>query len=189
MTYITIEGIDGCGKSTLAEKLAEDNPDALLTQEPVADTWHGDVVRKALKEETGPFTDAFLFMADRAEHLHQTVKPALADGRTVISDRSADSTYAYQSLRVEVPLPFEWFDTCYEPWDVEPDLTLWLDVSPETAMERVDGDEKYETLDWLYDVKVNYERLNMERDRYHRIDAEQGVEAVYEEAKAVVGAL
>lgn len=187
--YITIEGIDGCGKSTLAELLSQDYPDALLTQEPVEGTWHGDVVREALRRETGPFTDAFLFMADRAEHLHSTVKPALQEGKMVISDRSADSTYAYQSLRVEAPLPFEWFDACYEPWDIEPDLTLWIDVEPETAIERVDGEEKYEKLETLHDVRVNYERLNMENNRYHRIDGEQGIGGVYNDAKAAMEGL
>jgi len=186
MTYITIEGIDGCGKSTLANLLAQDHPDALLTQEPVDGTWTGEAVRTALRRETGPYTDALLFMADRAEHLHGTVRPALEDGRTVISDRSADSTYAYQSLRVDDVDAFEWFDACYEPWDVEPDLTLWIDVEPETAIERVDGEEKYERLETLREVRKNYKTMNETKDRYYRIDGEQDVAGVYEDAKGAL---
>jgi len=186
--YVTIEGIDGCGKSTLTDGLRDTFPEACFTEEPKAGLWTGEAVREALVSDTGPFTDALLFMADRAEHLHRFVKPALADGQMVVSDRSADSTYAYQSLRVETMEPFSWFDACYAPWDVEPDLTIWIDIDPETAIQRVDGEEKYEKLDTLREVRDNYERLNMMHNRYHRVDGEQDPEAVLGEAiDAILG--
>lgn len=187
--YITVEGIDGCGKSTLVDGLRDKFPEARFTEEPKAGLWTGEAVREALVSDTGPFTDALLFMADRAEHLHRLVKPALADGRMVISDRSADSTYAYQARRVETLEPFSWFDACYAPWDVEPDLTIWIDVDPEVAIERVDGDEKYERVETLREVRDNYERLNMMHNRYHRVDGEQEPGRVLGEAiDAILGA-
>lgn len=171
--YVTVEGIDGCGKSTLVESLKGSYPDAFFTEEPKSSVWTGKAVRKALVSDTGPYTDALLFMADRAEHLHEFVKPALSRGQTVISDRSADSTYAYQSGRIDAVDAFSWFDACYEPWDVEPDLTIWLDIDPEIAIERVEGREKYERIEKLKEVRDNYELMNTMHDRYRRVDAEQ----------------
>lgn len=96
---ITLEGIDGTGKSTLhsglAELLVDLNP--VFTREPGA-TWVGDSVRRAIAEQTDPVTEALLFVADHAAHLATVIRPALADGRIVISDRYTDSRYAYQSV-------------------------------------------------------------------------------------------
>ncbi|NLD57012.1 MAG: dTMP kinase, partial [Methanomicrobiales archaeon] len=99
---ITLEGIDGSGKSTLHASLKELLPDLdpLFTREPGA-TWVGDQVRRAIKERSDPITEATLFVADHAEHLATVVRPALAEGRLVISDRYSDSRYAYQSVTLQ----------------------------------------------------------------------------------------
>ena len=96
---ITLEGIDGSGKSTLHESLREPlaDLDPLFTREPGA-TWVGDQVRRAIREQIDPVTEATLFVADHAAHLAKVVRPALAEGRLVISDRYSDSRYAYQSV-------------------------------------------------------------------------------------------
>jgi dTMP kinase len=95
LLLITIEGIDGTGKSTLIaalkEKLADLDP--IFTREPGA-TWVGEAVRRAIKEQTDPVTEATLFVADHAAHLATLVRPALAQGKLVISDRYTDSRYA-----------------------------------------------------------------------------------------------
>jgi dTMP kinase len=192
MTYVTIEGVDGCGKGTLVEGLRRElGDDVVFTREPYEQIWTGEAVREALVSDTADFTDCFLFMADRAEHLRRMVLPALEDGRTVVSDRSADSTYAYQSLRIEdhVANPFAFFDTCYAPWDLEPDLTLYLDVPVDVALDRMDGGEKYERREFTERVRRNYEVLaRMHEHRYVRIDGTlPPEEVVLEAAEAIEG--
>lgn len=96
---ITIEGIDGCGKSSLHEALAGRLSDLspVMTREPGA-TWIGDQVRRAIAEQADPIAEALLFVADHAAHLREVVWPALTDGRLVISDRYIDSRFAYQEV-------------------------------------------------------------------------------------------
>ena len=190
--YVTVEGIDGSGTTTVSRRLANalttDDRDVLLTTEPFDREWHGEAVREALSRDTSDVTDLFLFLADRAEHLEHRVRPALADGTTVVSDRGHDSTYAYQRSRVEdvVPNPWDWFDRMYEPWNLTPDLTLYLDVSVETAMERMDGDEKYETEENLREVQTQYDHLATRlSDRYAVINADRPLDKVVADCTTV----
>jgi len=73
-----------------------------------------------------------------------------------------------------------------EPWNYEPDLTLLIDIDPETAIQRVDGDERYEKLDFLENVKQIYDRLADHEDRIVKIDGEQSKQAMVDEAVEVV---
>ncbi len=103
---VTLEGIDGSGKSTLHESLREllTDLDPVFTREPGA-TWVGDSVRRAIAEQIDPVTEATLFVADHAAHLAKVVRPALAEGRLVISDRYSDSRFAYQSVTLQGIVP------------------------------------------------------------------------------------
>ena len=96
---ITIEGIDGCGKSSLVASLCESLADLcpVITREP-GETWVGGSVRRAIAEEIDPVAEALLFVADHAVHLATVIRPALAGGKLVISDRYTDSRYAYQQV-------------------------------------------------------------------------------------------
>jgi dTMP kinase len=170
--YITVEGIDGSGKSTVAERLA-DELGAVLVSEPDDTVWTGEAARAAMRSETGPYTDALLLMADRAEHLHRRVLPALRRGETVVSDRGGDSTHAYQSMRVDCPEPLSWFDAVMAPWDVRPDMTLWLDCPVDEALSRLgpQGDpyERREVLE--HAAGVYAELAAREPSRFVRVDA------------------
>ncbi len=98
----------------------------------------GEPVRTAISRESHPLTEALLFAADHAEHLATVVRPALQEGRLVISDRYTDSRYSYQSvtLRGVLDNPLEWLKALHSGWSIVPDMTFLMTVPPETAVER-----------------------------------------------------
>ena len=188
--FITLEGIDGAGKTTVAESIASEYKKTVLTQEP-CDLWTGKQVRRAISNETDchPLTTFYLFMADRIEHIENIVKPALDDGMIVVSDRYADSTLAYQSiaLRDHVRYPDTYIRQTMQPWHFYPDLTILLDISADTAIERTVGDEEYENREFLEQARQNYQTLARQyKSRYAVIDGEQEIEAVQQDALKAV---
>ncbi|MGE5538643.1 MAG: dTMP kinase [Gemmatimonas sp.] len=137
--FLTLEGGEGAGKSTqikiLATKLQELGEDVVTTREPGGSPG-AEAIRALLVEHRNqgwtPLTEAFLHSAARAEHIAATVRPALARGAWVISDRYSDSTLAYQSYGLGVPKPTVAALTRLATAGLKPDLTLILDV-PVTA--------------------------------------------------------
>ena len=129
---VTLEGIDGSGKTTIISALQEVYPDAVYTLEPT-DSWYGEAVRKSIKTTTAdPLAELFLYMADHAYHLQTTIIPALTDGKLVISDRYIDSRYAYQSASLDGILkdPLSYIEQIHHPWTLLPDLTLYFALPP-----------------------------------------------------------
>jgi dTMP kinase len=178
---ITLEGIDGSGKSTVARKLQK-NPEIsafepVFTREPTRDSLTGTAVEKAIQSDTDQLAELFLFTADHAEHLAKLVKPALGNGKTVISDRYSDSRYAYQGITLKKYLenPFEWIRNLHKGWTVVPDLTFLFDIRPEISIERCGrrGDQsKFEKIDFLREVREIFLRLaDEDPDRFIVIDA------------------
>jgi len=174
---VTLEGLDGSGKTTAWEALAADDalPAAtVFTREPT-DSWYGEAVARSIADEDAdPLAELFLYTADHAAHLAETVRPALAAGRPVISDRYSDSRYAYQgaTLAGVVPEPLSFVRSVHEPWTRPPDLTVYLDADPETAAERSGATNKFERVEQLAAVRENYERLlAAEPERFVRVDA------------------
>jgi len=189
--YVTVEGIDGSGKTTLVETLAEENGDYEATSEPTdGRLWTGDAAREAIDRDTSPVTDALLQMADRAEHLHRVVLPALEGDGVIVSDRGSDSTYAYQTRKVAEWLdghPAEWIDAVLDDWDVEPDLTILLDLPVADAVERGGESDEYEAAERLYATRGIYlSRAAREPDRFVVIDATMGADAVAEAAQNAI---
>lgn len=186
---VTLEGLDGSGKTTVREALQHTYPDAQFTREPT-ETWYGESVRRALDDEdSAPLADLFLFTADHAQHLKDTVRPALAEGRLVISDRYSDSRYAYQGAMLdgEITRPMEYIQGIHRPFTRAPDLTLYLDIDPETAIARSGRTDKLENENYLHRVRENYEQLiDQEPGRFYRIDAAQSPEAVIEEVERIL---
>ena len=141
--FITLEGIDGSGKSTQAELLTEKIRSArgeegvIWTKEPGG--WPGgDSLRKVLLEGSlhHPLTEVFLFLADRCEHVEQVILPALAAGKIVVCERYSDSTVAYQwggrgieRGKIEGLLSWASFPS--------PDITFWIDLPAEKAYDRM----------------------------------------------------
>ena len=179
---VTLEGLDGSGKTTVWESLQETYPDAVFTREPT-ESWYGDAVYRSINaDDADPLAELFLYTADHADHLSRVVRPALADGDLVISDRYSDSRYAYQGATLaggEIDDPLAYVRSIHEPFTRRPDHTIYLDIDPETAAERSGGTNKFERAAYLRQVRDNYERLiDAEPNRFIRIDAGQSPKAV-----------
>ncbi len=190
--FITFEGIDGSGKTTIAHRVAAElrrkGLKVVLTTEPTR-SWLGDAVKRSYDDDVGPVAETFLFLADRARHT-EDIRAWLKAGTTVISDRYADSTYAYQGARLEgvVKDPMRWLRSVSAPAIIEPDLTILLEISPAKGLRRISGRAKkvrFETLRFLTKVARNYDRLARTR-RWVRIDATMPAEDVTREALAVI---
>lgn len=190
--FITFEGIEGCGKSTqsrlLVERLTERGRQALLTREPGGTelTLH---IRELLADPDGELdrkAELFLFLADRAQHVTKVIKPALAEGAIVVSDRYSDSTLAYQGYGRGHDL--DWLTEINERacQSTLPDLTLWLDCSVETGLERAvklrgGPSDRFENepLDFHRNVHGGFVALHQRfPERIVQIDAEASPEAV-----------
>ncbi len=133
-----LEGIDGCGKSTQAEKLAQ-SLGAVLTAEPGATTLGADLRALLLDPSKGSVSlraEALLMAADRAEHVSLVVEPALADGRWVVSDRFTASTVAYQGYGRGLDLAELQSVADFAASGVEPDLQVLIDVPVDVARGR-----------------------------------------------------
>ena len=186
---VTLEGLDGSGKTTVAEALRDAYPGAVFTREPTR-SWYGEAVRRSLEDDDAdPVAELFLYTADHAAHLAEVVRPALARDALVISDRYSDSRYAYQAAALEgrVERPLEYIVGVHTPWTVPPDLTLYLDVDPETGATRSGATNKFEQAAFLRSVRDNYERLlRNDPERFVRIDAGRSPEAVIDEAEAAL---
>ncbi|WP_461865525.1 dTMP kinase [Thermococcus sp.] len=146
--FIVMEGIDGAGKSTQARLLAEwfrnKGKDVVLTKEPT-DTAFGKLIRRLVLTggqegiidgaRISHEAEALLFAADRAEHVHKLIKPALKAGKIVISDRYFYSSLAYQWAR---GLDLEWLIDLNK-FAVRPDLVILLDLPAKESMKRING--------------------------------------------------
>ena len=193
--FVTLEGIDRSGKTSQSRRLCEALGDeALCVREP-GGTPVGERVRELLKDpavEIGPEAEALLFAAARAELVAEVIRPALADGLVVISDRYLDSSLAYQGhargLGMEEVERINRFAT----GGLVPDLTLLLEISPEAAAARRDGaDDRFEQEGAALQraVAEAYERLAAaEPGRWRRIDADRPADDVHADVLATVQA-
>jgi dTMP kinase len=203
---ITLEGIDGSGKSTVSRLLARSLSQALpgrrlvFTAEPTngeagkilrvrlsqASDWDEEASRAKRMEEL------FLFMADHADHLSKLVIPSMQKDAVVISDRYADSTAAYQgvTLRGIVPDPVEWIQSLLRPWNIFPDLTIVFALDPALALRRIESRasaEKFERAEFLRDVDRNFRRLaENEPERFVLIDASRDIDDVAKDALSLI---
>ena len=182
---ITIEGIEGSGKSTqcrrLIERLQAGGRDAVLTSEPDG-TVLGAAIR-TLFETDGPpptpLTQVFLFMAARQQHVAEVIRPALSRGAVVISDRYADATMAYQGFGHGVDLETIRDLNALATGGLLPDLTLVLDLEPAVGMSRIGGRplDAFEKMDLAFHRRVRegyLEIAGMEKRRVVVIRADQG---------------
>jgi dTMP kinase len=192
--FITVEGIDGCGKTTVAAALVSElearGVPVVATREPT-DTWLGEAVKRGNEEDVSPFTEVFLFLADRADHTLR-IREWLAEGNVVVSDRYADSTYAYQAASLQVHGMGDalfWLKSVSAPIVEVPDMTLLLMLEPSLALARIADrprKTKFEDSDFLSRVSENYVDLASQEDRFIIVDAERPLAAVIEAVKEAV---
>ena len=182
---ITLEGIDGSGKSTALERLKAHPSmnDVVFTREPTTD-WIGEAVERAIHSNTDHLAELFLFTADHAEHISKVIQPALEDRKTVISDRYSDSRYAYQGVTLSDRFddPMKWIQSIHKDWTVVPDMTILFDIDPKIAVERCGnrGEQtKFEKIGFLERVRANYLRLAKEDpQRFVIIDTDRSIKEI-----------
>lgn len=194
--FITFEGADGCGKTTqsklVQEYLENSGYEVIWTREPGAKGL-GQNIRELLLHydgEVAPMCEAFLFLADRAQHIEHLIKPAVNAGKIVVCDRHTDSTIAYQGCGRGEDIKQLKYLNSLATGDIKPDLTFVFDVSTEVAQKRV-GDEKdrMESAGMEFHKKVRYGYLEIakqEPDRVKVIDANNGIDKVFEDTKRVL---
>jgi dTMP kinase len=181
---ITIEGIDGSGKTTQSELLDERMDNIFLTSEPNEDTWYGQRVREVISNEgieSCPMSTFFMFMADRANNVSM-LRNKMNDGNLVVSDRYIDSTLVYQSVELDNHIDgntMEWIeDITYQPWCPIPDITFIIDIPAETAIGRINGDEEFERIKKLKKYRKKYLELAEKSDRYTIVDGSRSIDDV-----------
>ncbi len=201
--FITLEGPEGSGKSTqarlLAEYLVECGEDVLLTREP-GGTPISDQVRTILhsheNQRMAPNTELLLYNAARAQIVAEVIRPALAAGKVVLSDRYADSTLAYQGYGRELDLRQVRQVIEVATGGLKPDLTFLIDVTVEEGLSRrkngIRRGEEWNRMDSLprefYErVRNGYlELMRQEPQRWIRIDGAQEIDQVQDELRRQV---
>lgn len=188
--FITFEGPDGAGKSTIINMVANELKDALLTREPGGIDIAEQIRRVILdKENTAmdPRTEAMLYAAARRQHLIEKVKPALEAGKTVLCDRFVDSSLAYQGYARGLGIDEVFTINQFAIEQMMPDLTIYFDIEPELGIQRINinkGREvnrlDLENLDFHHKVREGYQLL-IERfpERIVTIDASGTVDEVF----------
>ncbi|WP_255298607.1 dTMP kinase [Brevibacillus dissolubilis] len=199
--FITVEGGDGAGKTTvlalLKAFLDEHQVDNILTREPggieIAEKIRSVILDPA-HTAMDPRTEALLYAAARRQHLVEKVIPAVNAGKVVLCDRFVDSSVAYQGygrqIGVEDILSINQF--AVEEW--EPDLTLYFDIPPEVGLARINANKErevnrldLEANDFHYRVHEGYRQLAQRfPDRIVIINANQPIEAVTADAKDIL---
>ncbi|WP_454735504.1 dTMP kinase [Cupriavidus necator] len=199
--FITFEGIDGAGKSThidwVADRLRTRSgvPAVVTTREPGGTPLGEDLRQILLHRKMHLETEALLMFAARREHIAEVIAPALERGDWVISDRFTDATFAYQgggrglaTARLEV----------LEDWvqdGLQPDLTLLFDVPLETASERLAGarsPDKFEAESRAFFQRTRDEYLRraaQSPQRFRVIDATRSIEQIREELESIIASL
>ncbi len=196
--FITVEGGEGTGKSTLTKSLykyltEEKGLFVVKTFEPGA-TSLGKEIRQILlhKKEMAisKRAELLLFLADRAHHVEVLIKPALRENLVVICDRFTDSSIAYQGAARGVT---DLEDVClFATDDLIPDLTFFLDVDPRIGLSRIKGEKdrlEQEVIEFHERVRASYLDLaRKHKQRIYTIDASQTPEKVFEDALKVLDA-
>ncbi|MCR8930226.1 dTMP kinase [Priestia megaterium] len=196
-TFITFEGPEGAGKTTIIhmvqQKLIQESYNIVLTREPggirIAEQIR-EIILNPSNTEMDARTEALLYAAARRQHLVEKVIPELNKGNIVLCDRFIDSSLAYQGNARGIGVEDIFAINQFAIEQTMPQATLYFDIEPEVGLERINKGRKdeinrldLESLDFHYKVRDGYLSLLSEfPERIRRIDANQSVEKVCEEA-------
>ncbi|WP_251554293.1 dTMP kinase [Neobacillus muris] len=196
-TFITFEGPDGAGKSTILSMVAAQFPNALVTREPGGIDIAEQIRQVILAKENikmDPRTEALLYAAARRQHLVEKVKPALEAGQLVLCDRFVDSSLAYQGYARGLGLNEVFSINQFAIEQMMPDLTIYFDIEPEIGLMRINKNKgrevnrlDLENLSFHQKVREGY-LLLLDRfpERIKRIDASKTMDEVFVEALKLV---
>lgn len=202
--FISFEGIDGAGKSThidgLAQAFRAQGRAVTLTREPGGTPLAEKLRALVLNDPMDAMTEALLVFAARRDHLQQVIEPALARGDVVLCDRFTDATFAYQGggrgFDLEtlsfLELLVQTVKGLEGDFIRQPNLTVWFDLAPEIAAERLSGarvPDKFEAQPVTFFARVSsgYQaRFEAQPQRFARIAADQGRDAVWLDVLAAV---
>lgn len=197
--FITLEGIEGSGKTTqilqIAEHIKNKGNDCVITREP-GGTAIGKQIRAILLDSNNkgldPSAELLLYIADRVQHVQEVIRPALSSGKTVLCDRYFDATVAYQGIARG--LDREWIDLLHKKVveNLQPDITILLDLPAETGLKRaweqihkggrINSETRFEEekIAFHENVRAGYlELARMEPDRFRIIDATKNEKNVH----------
>ncbi len=196
--FITIEGIEGVGKSsalqTVSRFLDHQKIPYITTREP-GGTDIAEAIRQLLlstfSEPMHPDTELLLMFASRAQHIETVIKPALTEGKWVVCDRFTDASFAYQGggRGIEMQRIARLADWVHA--DLQPDVTLLLDAPVEVALGRIQHREKdrieQEQNSFFQKVRAAYLDLASQHpERYRRVDASQSMACVQEQLELIL---
>lgn len=194
--FITLEGPDGSGKSTITELIVEYlkdlNIDFIVTREP-GGTSIGEDIRNIIldKKNTNmsPRTEALLYAASRSQHVYEKIRPALEEGKVVLSERFVLSSLVYQGIGRELGVSDVKAINDFGIEGVNPDLILFFDIDPVEALSRKTGENsgdrlEMEGINFHREVYNGYLKLiSMYPENIKVIDASKSVEDTFEEVK------
>ena len=188
--FITFEGGEGTGKSTLITKikkyLESKGYDVILTREPGGKgSKLAEEIRSLVldpKYKVNPYTEALLYAASRAQHLDEVIIPALQKQQIVLCDRYIDSSFAYQAYARGLGMDFI-MDINKYAQDHLPDITFYIDVAPDVGISRIQGREKNDRWD-----QENLPRPSLEMfpNRIIKIDGFKSLDQIEEEIMQVI---
>lgn len=197
--FITLEGMDGAGKSThiptIIAALQAKGLQVVSTREP-GGTVLGESLRNLLLHQPmHAETEALLMFAARREHIAQVIEPALASGAYVVSDRFSDASFAYQSGGRGVPaVKIEQLEAWVHA-DLQPDLTILFDVPVEVSVARLAGarsPDKFEQQDAAFFTRIRnayLQRAEASPERFHVINGNQPIEQVEQALMQIIASL
>lgn len=199
--FITFEGGEGAGKSSIIDKIGKEfdkaGIDYLITREPGGIQIAEDI-RNIILDTTNTKMDerceALLYAAARRQHLIEKVIPALNNGKIVLCDRFIDSSLAYQGYARGIGMENVLNINSFAIDNNMPDLTIYFDIAPEVGLERIRKNSNREVnrldlekMEFHYKVREGYKLLKeMYNDRIVEIDASKGIEEVFEDVKAII---
>jgi dTMP kinase len=204
--FITLEGIEGSGKTTqigrLVEFLEDRGSECVTTRQP-GGTRIGENIRSILLDPANsalePMTELLLYMADRSQHIYELIRPCLKAGKTVVCDRYFDATVVYQGFArgLNIELIQQLHQILFD--DLKPDITLLLDLAPQIGLQRAwqqlntgqrsEHESRFEaeTVAFHEKVRAGYlELARLEPGRFRIVDAAQSQDQVFTAISKIV---